>query len=403
MSDSQKESPAPRCISRRSLLGLLGSGGAAGIAASLASCTASTRAHKGAVDSDALNVRHFGARGDGRSDDTAAISRALRALSPGQTLAFPAGTYPHSAVVAVTTSGVTLQGPGRLLATAEQTSALRIDAPGVTVQHLTVAMGRTTQRWSSDDQHKIFLAPHPNITIHDVHIEGSAAAGLFSYGAQHFRFSKVRVSDTRADGIHMTNGSRYGTVHDSRVSRSGDDGVAVVSYLQDPVPCHDIAIVSPQVHTTTGGRGISVVGGHDVSYHDIEIDHSNAASVYIACEGGDFVTHDTENVTVSGGTVTDANTNSAIDHGAVLVYSGRAGGSVSRVTIADLTIRATRPGASRQIGVIADSGDDLVADIEFRGLNLAATPPPYQGNAPTSAVTLDDVLASGATVRATAS
>lgn len=390
------ETHAP-AVSRRQLLGWLGAGG---LAVTLGACTAE---HPGrpTIPDNALNVRHFGARGDGKTDDTKAIFAALKKVKKGQTLVFPSGTYRHSEVLPVTTPGVALQGPGRLLATAEQTSALRIDAPDVTVAHMTVAMGETTQRWSSEDQHKIFLAPHSGITISHVHIEGSAAAGLFSYGAQHFRFTHVHVSDTRADGIHMTNGSRYGTVRSPRITRSGDDGVAVVSYLQDPTPCHHISVHSPQVHTTTGGRGISVVGGHDVSYHDIAIDRSNAASVYLACEGGDFVTHDTERVMVDGGTITNANTNDAIDHGAVLVYSGRGGGAVQNVVIKDLTVTDTRSSASRQIGAVADSADDKVADIDFTDLHLAATPTPYQGNAPVSALDLTDVEAAGQAVQAT--
>lgn len=387
-------------VSRRQVLSLLAVGG---VSTWLAGCSASSSPEGPAIPDNALNVRHFGAKGDGRTDDTRAITAALKKLKKSQTLLFPAGTYPHREVLPVTTEGVTLQGPGKLLATAEQTSALRIDAPGVTVKEMTVAMGTTTQRWSSEDQHKIFLAPHPGITISDVDIEGSAAAGLFSYGAQHFRFAHVHVSDTRADGIHMTNGTRYGTVHEPRITRSGDDGVAVVSYLQDPVPCHHITVRSPQVRTTTNGRGVSVVGGHDVSYHDVRIDRSNAASVYVACEGGDFVTHDTQRVTVDGGTITNANTNSAVDHGAVLVYSGRAGGAVQRVEVSDLVVSGTRPSASRQIGAVADSSDDRIADIEFRHLRLAATPTPYQGNAPVTAIDLVAVRAAGTVVRASSS
>src|SRR4051812_30168705 len=40
----------------------------------------------------AANVRHFGARGDGQTDDTAAIETAIRSTASG-TLMFPAGVY----------------------------------------------------------------------------------------------------------------------------------------------------------------------------------------------------------------------------------------------------------------------------------------------------------------------
>lgn len=388
-------------ISRRQLLSRLGAVGSAVLTASVAAaCTASRRAHRSAPP-NALDVRDFGARGDARTDDTSAIAAALTALRSGQILVFPAGTYRHSGVLSVATEGVTLEGPGRLYATAEQTSALRIDAPGVTVRRMVVAMGSTTRRWSDEDQHKIFVAPHEGIRITDVRIEGSAAAGLFCYGARDFRFTRVLVGDTRADGIHMTNASQYGTVESPRVMRSGDDGVAVVSYATDPGPCHHIEVFSPQVRTTRGGRGVSVVGGEDISYHDIGIDRSAAAAVYIACEDSRFVTRSVARVLVGGGALTNANTNPADDQGSVLVYNGRAGASVDHVTISDLSVTGTRTTASRQIGAVADGPTDVLSKIVFRNLRLADEPTPFQGNAPLNSFTLVDVRAAGTEVRPT--
>ena len=342
--------------------------------------------------------------GDGKADDTRAIQRALDALHPGQTLTFPkGGVFRHSSTLRVATPRVVLQGPGRLLATAEQQSAVQLEAAHVTLSDLTVSMGPTTQRWSAAEQHKIYIGSHEGISLRNVVVDGSAAAGVYVYGATGFRFDRVTVRDTRADGIHMTAGSRRGIVDHPRISRSGDDGVAVVSYLQDGTQCSDIDIVSPQVRTTTGGRGVSVVGGHDVRYRDIDVESSSAAAVYIACESGDFVTHPTARVSVSGGRISRANTDQAIDHGAVLVYSGRAGGSVSDVTISDLAVSDTRSTCSRQIGVVSNAADDVVSDVVFRDLTLAATPEPYQGDAPVTDFRLDHVRAGGTTVKASVS
>ena len=52
-----------------------------------------TKAHSRMIDGSALNVRDYGAVGDGSTNDTAAIQAALDALSSGQTLYFPDGTY----------------------------------------------------------------------------------------------------------------------------------------------------------------------------------------------------------------------------------------------------------------------------------------------------------------------
>ena len=59
---------------------------------------------------------------------------------------------------------------------------------------------------------------------------------------------------------------------------------------------------------------------------------------------------------VDGGTVTGANTNAAIEHGAVLVYAGSGGTSTSGVTVRGLAISGTRPTAAWDVGLITDGG-----------------------------------------------
>ncbi len=343
-----------------------------------------------------LDVRSFGAVGDGRTDDTAALQRAFDRTPPGSILIVPARhTFRHSAVLTISTPRLTLAGTGTLSASQESASSLQLLADDITVRDITLAVPVVTRRWSAPAQHRLYLGAHSSITVEGVVVTGSAAAGIFSDGAQHFSITAVQVMDTRADGVHMTNGSAFGTVTDPQVSRSGDDAVAVVSYEQDGRGCHDITVTRPVVRTTTGGRGVSVVGGQRVSYRDIDVDRSAAAGVYVACEGSPYDTFPALDVTVSGGVVTRANTDAAVDHGAVLVYCGRSGGRVADVVVADLTISGTRQGASRQIGAVHDAAGDVVGDVTFRDLTLAASPTPYEGNVAASSVVLADVTAGG--------
>ncbi len=44
-------------------------------------------------DAGIVNVKVFGAKGDGKTDDTAAIQNVIKSLKAHQTLYFPNGTY----------------------------------------------------------------------------------------------------------------------------------------------------------------------------------------------------------------------------------------------------------------------------------------------------------------------
>lgn len=322
---------------------------------------------------DALDV---GAAGDGRTDDTAALQQALDGLSGGDGLELPAGhTFVHSGVLQVRTPGVTITGGGTLLATDEQASALEVAADRVTVSGVTVATAHTSERWAAPQQTGIWLNEHSDVTLTDVTVDGSGSAGVFVQGTQHFTLIRVTVRDTRSDGIHMTDGARYGVVTDALTENTGDDGVAVVTYLSDGAQAGDIEIVSPHVHGQTHGRGVSVVGGTNVRITDVDVRDSAGAGIYVACERGEFRTYVPSEVTVSGGTIDGANQDRMVDHGSVLIYNGQGQDALQDVTMQDLMIRDTRASASRQVGLIADDGGPLrgitLADLHFTGTGPA--------------------------------
>jgi len=321
------------------------------------------------------SVTDFGARGDDSADDTAALQGVLDALEPGETLLFPPGTYRHRDVLTVRAPGVQLLGDGAtLLATDEERSAFHVAADRVVVSELAFAVESVTRRWDSYEQHKIRVSGQEGVVLHRVQVLNSAASGIFiADGASCFLVDGVTVRDTQADGIHLSGGAHDGTLINPTVIGSGDDGVAVVSYSGEPAPSHDIAVLSPRVRSNTHGRGLSVVGGEDIAFRDVRVESSDAAAVYIAAEGAPYDTYGTRNVTVSGGELIDSNRNPAVDHGAVLVFSGRVGQEVSGVHVEDLTISGTRQDASRQVGLVTAGGD--IEGVTLDGLSIRGGPP----------------------------
>lgn len=316
----------------------------------------------------------YGAVGDGRTDDTRALRAAIADLRAGDELYLPPGsTFRHTDTLRITTAGVTLAGPGALVATDPQRSAVIVQADDVTVRDVTLRLGATTSRLGTFDHMKLTVIRADGFVAERVHVDGSAAAGVYLWGATDFALRDLDVRDTKADGVHVTGPSSDGLVERPVVQRSGDDGVAVVSYLADGQPVRRVRIESPTVLTTTWGRGVSVVGGEDVTIRNLRVDGSNAAAVYLAREGAPWNTFAPVRVTVSGGTLTRSNLSTTVDHGAVLVYDGRTdAGPLRQVTVSDLTISATRTTASRQVGFLR--GASQATGVTFARLSIVGGP-----------------------------
>ena len=303
-------------------------------------------------------------------DATAYLQGLFDNLKPGDTLTLAPGTYKHSGVLKLNVSNVTINGNGvTLQATNDATSSVQILANNVTVNDLTLTAALTGPRYESLDQHKLVIEGNGN-TLNNVTINGSAAAGVFVYGASNFTLNHVTVKNTRADGIHMTNGANNGHVNYAVTQNTGDDGISVISYSGAPID-HDIVIESPTVNGTTWGRGISVVGGQNITYNNINVSGTDAAGVYIAAEGSPWFTLSTSGVTITGGTVTNANKSSTTQQGAVLIYNGSTNQSVSNVTISGLTISGTPSSAYRNVGIVATGG--TVSGIKFNNIAITNT------------------------------
>lgn len=295
---------------------------------------------------DAVDVRQHGARGDGRSDDTAAIQRALDALAPGQWLVFPRGRYLHASRLVVSQPGSTLWGHGATLhATNPADQALLIQASGVRV--LGFEMTALTDRrrhapWESRIaiwRHGLELPALTDVQVRDNRIiesgapgspgaNSSSSAAIFVHNVHRFVVTGNVVRRSLSDGIHITGGARHGWVAGNEVRETGDDMVAVVSYLGQGDPwwtppasvarelprrraaelVRDVRIEGNDLAGPYWGRGISVVGGEDITIAANRIDAStHAAAVYVAREQG-YATFGVRNVLVQGNRISRVQT-----------------------------------------------------------------------------------------------
>lgn len=291
------------------------------------------------------SVAEFGAVPNDSGDDTIAIQRALDALKTGQTLTFPAGRYLTTRSLRVRVAGSVLDGRGATLhATNPDDQALRIEADDVTVRSF-VLTALTDVRRSAPWHARIAVyaenADGTGKTIYRTVIQdntithagapgtpganGASAAGIVLLQADGFLVAGNTVARTLADGIHITSGSRNGRVLGNTVRETGDDMIAVVSYAGNGPAAlgsaarlrsawaervenqlaRNIVIADNRLSGQYWGRGISVVGGKDISLRRNTLDNLPlAAGILVAREAG-YESFGVDNVVVEGNTLTN--------------------------------------------------------------------------------------------------
>ena len=131
-----------------------------------------------AMAESTFNIRDFGAKGDGVTDDAAAIQAAINACTPGDTLLVPAGTYLIYSTV-YPKSNMTILGTGA-------SSVIRFQ-------------GGTDYSWV------IWAKDCSNLTLRDFKVDGNAAsATITGTGEQRHNVMLDNCSDCLVEGLTTT-------------------------------------------------------------------------------------------------------------------------------------------------------------------------------------------------------
>ncbi|HEU4622997.1 MAG TPA: glycosyl hydrolase family 28-related protein, partial [Burkholderiaceae bacterium] len=331
-----------------------------------ADCTALPPAPK--PPADARSVTEFGATPNDDRDDTEAIQKAFDSVRPGQWLVFPPGRYLHSKALWLRKPGVVLWGEGATLhATNTEDQAILLAADNTSIYNFTLT-AETDKRLAAPWQSRIAVfdrvdrfEPLRNNIVRGNRIVSSgdprtstansaSSAGIFVYRAQNFLVAENLVTRSLSDAIHVTGGSRDGRVLNNLVRENGDDMIAIVSYLGDG-PWTDasisdeaaqldrkrethlvrnIVVAHNDVAGQYWGRGISVVGGENVTIRENTIsDTTHGAAIYIAREPS-YLTFGVRNVKIENNTIRNVQTTDPkytvrapvkTKHAAVEIYS----------------------------------------------------------------------------------
>lgn len=246
-----------------------------------------------------VNVRNFGARGDGKDDDGAAINQAIASLDHGGTVLFPPGVYAHGDVLTVLHDNITLAGPEAvLIAMNPDRSAVVVAGENAVVRDLTLNSSVYDIRGDKLEQSGIVITG-PGARVLRTKVSGFKSTGIMVDGARDYIIACNSISNTRADGIHSTNGATRGRVAWNNVFNSGDDGIAVVSYDAGH-QATSVIVENNNVEYIRWGRGISVIGSSNVTIRRNRVKLVAMAAGIIVAREASFHTPGASKVIIDG-------------------------------------------------------------------------------------------------------
>ena len=214
------------------------------------------------------------------------IRRAISAAkSSRRALYFAAGRYTYHSTLVL--DGATAYGDGSasiLSADNPLQSAVVLRGAGPVLRDIQITSPRAATRSRAGAAAGVQVAHATGFVVQRVTVTGAENVGIVVFGGIGGRVVDNTVSGTRADGIHLTDGSRDIVVSGNTVHDVGDDMIAVVSYLSDRVPCAQIVIANNNVYRQTSGRGITAVGGQDVTIRRNAISGTYGAGVLVASD-----------------------------------------------------------------------------------------------------------------------
>jgi hypothetical protein len=208
---------------------------------------------------DVVNVKDFGAVGDGVTDDTAAIQAARDFISKpkyptlgyANTLVFPAGTYLYTQSPNWAIDNATIINDGNVFFKYTGSgNAVIIDATGTGCINLT--FGRFIVLATSACQNGVYLAQiqHSNI---DVTVNGCSNAGILVKFCVATVFNSPTVSlNQYPNGWYSGARPKYGIYFDT-IGFSNSTACTIINPIFEGVSQNGIHIQGGDVHTFIGG------------------------------------------------------------------------------------------------------------------------------------------------------
>ncbi|RQQ55041.1 right-handed parallel beta-helix repeat-containing protein [Burkholderia stagnalis] len=288
------------------------------------------------------------------ADQADALQRALDALQRGQRLVLAPGRYVVGHALTVKQANVAISGYGAtLIATDPEDQTIELRGDGTTLAGLTL-VGAGSTRLTTPASTKVDVTGR-GVQVLDVVVDGGASAGIFVFGGQDVAIVGNEIRATLADGIHVTHGAHNVLVQGNVVRDTGDDMIAVVSYRNDGAPSGNVLIAGNSLEGNEWGRGVTVVGGADVTIADNIVRGVQTGAGILVAQEDSYRTHDTTNVRVAGNAISDIQQPASRPArgpltGQAAIDLNAGSGKVTRVEVTDNRIARARFAGVRMLG-----------------------------------------------------
>jgi hypothetical protein len=310
-------------------------------------------------------------------DDAERIQKLFDSLRPFQRLVIQPGNYVVGRSLRLAVDGVKISGYGAtFVATNPEDQALFVSGKGAVLAGLSFrGVGR--ERLTTPESAKVVLTGQ-DIQVLDTTVDGGASGGIFVLGGHRIVIAGNVVRNTLADGIHTTGGASDVLITGNTVGDTGDDMIAVVSYRDNKVVSRNVLATGNTLLGNAWGRGMSVVGGADVTFENNTVRGVQAAAGILVAQEDQWDTFGVDNVIVRNNRISDIenviypNGELPAQHAAIDVNTG--GGTVTRVRIEGNVISHASYGGVRMLGNVCRFEIDgtQLSDVQGTPINLSA-------------------------------
>lgn len=289
-----------------------------------------------------------------------AASALQAVLDAGGEVRLTAGDYEIDAGLNVAVANTRLIGAGpstRIICDCIGDHVIEVTGAGFEASSFAVGHLNPLVR---DSKYGIYVNGADRANLHDLEVFDTTGAGILLSGSDDSSVSRAYVHDTLADGVHVTGASNRVTLTAIQTADTGDDAIASVGY-QSGAKNTDITVTGATI-IRSKANGIRIEGTDRASVTGSTVTSTKAGGIVVT-QSTSFATHGSTHVTVSGNTVTDANTydSPTNTHHSLWAYSNSASYPTSHVIFDGNLVQ----GGGSAFGQAGSSSADATSVIVF--------------------------------------